>query len=122
MECFDSAKTRIQKALGKAMPNTQNTIVAAAGHVACAPMRDAQTLEKTIQALLTAKQHSALAIGGEYDDASIELILYRADRTDDNAMNLAKAGEGLLCRLDDMRDNTGPEWDAASLAVDPFVV
>lgn len=104
------------------MLQTQNTIVAAAGHVACAPMRDPQTLEKTIQALLVAKQNSALAIGSEYDDASIEIALYRADPTDDNAMNLAKAGEGLLCRLDDMRDNTSAEWDAASLAVDPFIL
>jgi len=98
------------------------TTTESTGTVACAPMRDPQALETTIQALLVATQNSALAIGGEYDDASIELILYRADRTDDNAMNLAKAGEGLLCRLDDMRDNTSAEWDAASLAVNPFVV
>jgi hypothetical protein len=91
------------------------------GTVACAPVRDPQALKTSIQALLVAKAHAATVIGGDYDDAAIEIALYRADRTDDNAMNLAKAGEGLLCRLDDMSDSAGVEWQAASLAVDPFV-
>ena len=92
------------------------------GTVSCAPMRDPQTLETTLQALLVSRQRDALAIGSVYDDVAIEIAAYRAEPTDTTAMNLAKAGEDLLCRLDDMSDSADRKWQAASLAVDPFIV
>jgi len=92
------------------------------GTVACAPMRDPQALEATLQALLVSRQRDALAIGSVYDDVAIEIAAYRMERTDAAAMNLAKAGEGLVCRLDDMSDSSDPKWQAASLAIDPFIV
>jgi hypothetical protein len=91
------------------------------GVVARQAMRDPQTLESALQALLEERANEATAIGSEYDDVAIEIALYRAERTDEKAMHLAQAGEGLVQRIDDMGRSAGPIWQAASLAIDPYV-
>ncbi len=91
------------------------------GLVAYRAMRDPQQLEKTLATLFDATACDAIAIGSHHDDVGIALGAYRALRTDAAAMELARAGEDLLCRLDDMSCSSDRRWEAASLAVDPYL-
>ena len=90
-------------------------------------MADHATLETAVQTLLT--RYGTCAVAGEesYADAAIDLALFRAERDDAAADRLAKSAEHLLCRIDDQstvpfESSDSPEWEAASKAVDPYLV
>jgi hypothetical protein len=91
-------------------------------------MADHNTLETSVQALLVKLAHATDTRIGEriagrtsYCDAAIDVADFRANPSDEAALTLAKSAEHLLCDLDDLSMSDSPEWQATSLAVDPYV-
>lgn len=91
-------------------------------------MTDHSALVTTVQALLVNLAYATDTKVGEriagrmsYCDTANEIADYWANPTDENAKTLASSAEHLLCDLDDLSMSDTPQWEAASLAVDPYV-